>query len=395
MISVASLARRALRPHDVIPCAIAATCPLSRTAFAGLTGGLRGRLATVNDRGAGHSRSPTASGLDRRRLLRLAAGAAGLGCLTGLAGCGEPATPVPAATVAPFAGNGNPALLIDAAGLRAALAAPPVAERPLVVDLSPPRTYRAGHVPGAVKGWWQDTMDPHDPVYGVVLRARPEPFTHARVLADLGIGEATNVVVYDDERNRYAARFVWYLRYVSHDRAAVLDGGLAGWRGTGGKVEEGEREPPSTPPVEANGRRSFVVDTEELAARLGDPALAILDSRTDEEAADDLNATLPLGQIPGSIRVPWTATLRDDAGRLRSPEELTALFAAAGVTPDREVAVVARFGAETGQPWLVLKLLGYPRVRVYDRGWAEWATSPELPIEPVSPAANVPAPVGM
>jgi thiosulfate/3-mercaptopyruvate sulfurtransferase len=169
----------------------------------------------------------------------------------------------------------------------------------------------------------------------------------------------------------------------------VLDGGLAAWRGADGAIEEGERDIPDVAPPAIDGQGG-IIGTRELAERLGDPRLTILDSRSDDEAADDLNGTRRVGQIPGSIRVPWTATLRDDAGRLKSPEELAAQFLAAGVAPEREVAVVARFGVETGQPWWVLRLLGYPTVRVYDQGWAEWgAETSGLPIEALStPAAG-------
>jgi thiosulfate/3-mercaptopyruvate sulfurtransferase len=330
------------------------------------------------------SPSTIAAGLSRRDVLRLAAMLAGTGAVGGLAGCGSIADAVPAATVALFPGNGDPPLLIDAAGLDRLLSA---AAPPLVVDLSPPRTYRAGHVPGAVHGWWQDTMDPYYNVYGVVLKTREEPFTHPTVLAGFGIDGARTVVFYDNSQNRYAARLVWYLRYLGLSVGAVLDGGLAGWRGAGGRVETGERPTPEVEPPAIDGQGG-IIGTRELAERLGDPTLTILDSRGDDEAADDLNGTLRLGQIPGAIRLPWTASLRDDAGRMKSPEELTALFAATGVMPEREIAVVARFGVETGQPWLVLTLLGYPTVRVYDQGWAEWgAETSELPIEPLSSLA--------
>jgi thiosulfate/3-mercaptopyruvate sulfurtransferase len=330
------------------------------------------------------------SRLSRRLLIGGAAAAtcaAGVGALS-LAAREEIVPPVSPAPVPLFDGNGDPPLLVDPGWLADRLAAPRPADRPLVIDLSPLRTHRAGHVPGAVHGWWQDTMDPYYDVYGVVLKSREAPFTHDEVLAALGIGDATDVVLYDSESNRYAARLVWYLRYLGHPRAAVLDGGLAAWRGTGGEVEGGERDTPAAPTATRDGQGGFIIGTRELAERLGDPALAILDTRTDAEADDDLNGTLRSGQIPGSIRVPWTATLRDEAGRLRSPEELNALLAAVGIVPEREVAVVARFGVETGQPWLVLKLLGYPAVRVYDQAWAEWGRkASDLPIEPLAPPA--------
>lgn len=299
-------------------------------------------------------------------------------------GCGPSPIqpPVPLATVAPFPGNAaaDTPLLVDAAWLRRQqTVSPPIDLR--LLDLSPLRTYRRGHVPGAVHAWWQDTVDRFYPTYGVVLKERQDPGSRARLLADLGIGDETTVVAYDDDRNRYAAHLVWVLRYFGHDRAAVLDGGLAAWPAEANP----ERHPTgSTPaaPASVDLQPGYVIGTRELSRRLTDPSIVLVDARTGDEAADDLDGTIRRGRLPGAVSIPWTSTLRDDAGRLKPPAELSRLFRAAGVTPEREVVVYARFGVEASQPWLVLKLLGYPNVRVYDQGWAEWAAKPELPIAP-------------
>lgn len=304
-----------------------------------------------------------------------------------LAACGTVASsPVPAATVAPFPGNAGGAtpLLVDASWLRKILgeeSSPDVR----VVDLSPPRVYETGHIPGAIHAWWQDTIDRFYPVYGVVLSERQDPGARARLLTRLGIGEATLVVAYDDARGRYAARLFWVLRYFGHERAALLDGGLAAWRGAGGAADRDEAKAPAVAPPAVVPQPGFIVGTRELRDRLGDPGLVLLDARTPVEAADDLNGALRSGRIPGAVAVPWTATLRDEAGRLNPPDELAALFRAAGVAPDQEIVVSARFGVEASHTWLVLKLRGYPNVRLYDQGWAEWAARPELPIEALPP----------
>ena len=308
---------------------------------------------------------------------------------------------VPPAPVADFPGNraanGDAAaggraipLLVDAAWLRAQRAAaptvslPPGSTAPLVLDLSPLRAFRGGRVEGAAHAWWQDTIDPHYPAYGVVLKDLSA--RGPALLSRLGVGPVTTVVAYDRQANRYAARLVWLLRSVGHQRAAVLDGGLAAWRGAGGGVERGWDEvppPPADPPAPVRPQRGFIVGTRELRDRLGDPTLAVLDARTADETADDLGGRTRRGRIPGSVVLPWPETLRDGAGRLREPADLATRLSGLGLSPEREVAVVARLGVETGQPWLVLRLLGYDRVRVYDQAWAEWGADAALPIEPV------------
>lgn len=299
-----------------------------------------------------------------------------------LTGCGGALPMAPAATVAPFPGHGAAPLLIDALSLQHALRDPH--PQILVLDYSSLRTYRRGHVPGALHAWWQDTMNLDYPAaYGTVLPPTDNQQLRIDLLHDLGIGDQTFVIAYDDDRGRWAARMVWFLRFLGHDRAAALDGGLAAWRGAGGKIEDGALDPPPVDPPTVQPRQGYYVWTETVADRLHDPATVVVDTRTEAEARDDLNGTLPLGRIPGAVSLPWTATLRDEAGRLKSPAELATLFRQAGVTPDRHVIVYGRFGVEAAQPWFVLKLLGYPDVAVYDRGWAEWATTPGLPVAPL------------
>src|SRR4051794_29691251 len=88
-----------------------------------------------------------------------------------LAGCGRHVRlpePINAATIAPYPGNSEPSLLVDASWLK---------ERQttnvtdlVILDASDLATYRKGHISGAVHAWWQDTMDPNGAVYGTVLK---------------------------------------------------------------------------------------------------------------------------------------------------------------------------------------------------------------------------------
>lgn len=280
---------------------------------------------------------------------------------------------VPAATVALYAGLGEVPLLVDAGWLQARIVE---RDRPLLVlDLSPLRRYRTGHVPGAVHGWWQDTMELNDDVYGTVLQ--PVNYTdqtrRIQVLEDLGIDDEVHVVVYDDDRGRWAARLVWFLRFLGHHRVSALDGGLAAWRGYGGATEEGENDPSDRAAPTVTPRTGYYIGDAEIPDWQADPRTLLLDVRTDAEAHDDVNDSLPLGRIPGAVSLPWTESLRDETGRLKSPEELNALLTSVGVTPDRRIVLYARFGVETAQMWLVLALMGYPEFVIYDRGWAGWA----------------------
>ncbi len=109
----------------------------------------------------------------------------------------------------------------------------------------------------------------------------------------------------------------------------------------------------------------------------------MVDVRTESEAKDDVNGSLPIGRIPGAVSFPWTDALADDQGHLLPADAISAKLSALGITPDRTIVLYARFGVETAHTWLVLKLLGFPNVTIYDWGWAFWASDPNNAIVPL------------
>jgi len=60
---------------------------------------------------------------------------------------------------------------------------------------------------------------------------------------------------------------------------------------------------------------------------------------------------------------------------------LQQLFMDAGVEPSQEVVAYCQAGTRASMIYLALRLLGYPRVRLYDGSWAEWSANSDLPIE--------------
>ncbi|MEM9240481.1 MAG: rhodanese-like domain-containing protein [Pseudomonadota bacterium] len=49
------------------------------------------------------------------------------------------------------------------------------------------------------------------------------------------------------------------------------------------------------------------------------------------------------------------------------------------MTTDKNVVIHCQTGLASAHSYVALRLLGYPRVRVYDRSWAEWGEADELP----------------
>src|SRR5450755_1653072 len=133
--------------------------------------------------------------------------------------------------------------LIDASTLRELTGKPAVAVIDCRFDLLNPeggrRAYLAGHIPGArYADLNKDLSAPISPNSG--RHPLPAPQDFAAILGRLGIGNATQVIAYDDAGGSFAARLWWLLRWLGHRPVAVLDGGIRAWTAAGGSLESGE-----------------------------------------------------------------------------------------------------------------------------------------------------------
>lgn len=251
----------------------------------------------------------------------------------------------------------------------------------VLLDLSDLSDYRSGHIPGAAHSFWLETVERNYGVYGTVLNQKnidsDEDGQGKRLdwMRRHGISPGSHVVAYDRTDNRRAARIAWFLRFLGHERASVLDQGFAGWQGLGLAVNNQEEHPPplTREPV-VTPSTGFYVATEELQERLAYEELILLDIRSEAERADTLDGQFGLGAIPGSVWAPWTDPSFDLTAYPDVFDETAARAAleSSGVRPNQRVVLYGRFGSDANQMWIVLKAAGYGQVEIYDRGWVEW-----------------------
>lgn len=264
-------------------------------------------------------------------------------------------------------------LLIEPAELAARLDDP----RLRIVDLNGPALHARVHVPGAIPLDYASLVVPRPPIAADL----PSAEQLAAAFASIGLTPEHHVVAYDDEGNGRASRLLWTLDVIGHRGASLLNGGLRAWLAEGRPTESGARAvAPGSYPVRFAGNAA--VDKDYVLAHLGDPDVVLVDARTPEEYAGINRRAARAGHIPGAVNFNWTDAM-DPARqlRLKDPAALRKAFEALGVTPDKEVITYCQTHHRSSHTYMVLRVLGYPRVKSYPGSWSEWGNLPDTPIE--------------
>jgi thiosulfate/3-mercaptopyruvate sulfurtransferase len=213
--------------------------------------------------------------------------------------------------------------------------------------------YLGGHIPGAsFLDLDTDLSDLTVPDAGRHPLPSAERFAEAAGRA--GIGARVFVVAYGSGGG--AERLWWLLRHFGHDNCAVLTGGIEDW---GGVLSSGEEtvEPATFVPREREGD---AIAAEEIARRLADPTLVLVDARLPERWRGEPNPIdNPPGRIPGALNAPWPAQLP------RLPEGDLVAYCGSGIT-----ACVTLH-----RTWLAGR-----EGRLYPGSWSEWSQR-GLPLE--------------
>ena len=249
--------------------------------------------------------------------------------------------------------------------------------------------YDEGHIKGAVA--WNWTSQLSDGVRrDIVSREELE-----KLLRESGIRPDTTIVLYGDNNNWFAAWAYWQLRLFGVEDVRILNGGRKLWVAAGlpTTTETPSYEPTSIQLPEADfSHRAFRDDV--LGQIESDGAL--VDVRSPAEFNGELLAPAALpqegaqraGHVPGAANIPWGQAVNED-GTFKAADELRELYAAKGITEDRDVIAYCRIGERSSHTWFVLhELLGFDRVRNYDGSWTEYGSLVGVPIE-----KSVPAPV--
>jgi thiosulfate/3-mercaptopyruvate sulfurtransferase len=194
----------------------------------------------------------------------------------------------------------------------------------------------------------------------------------ARVLGERGVANDSTIVLYDEGTGPLTGMSYWLLKYMGHRDLRVLNGGWHAWQWAKGAVTKDvpQVQPTTYVPHVDENQHSTAEWIQDNGTR---EDVLLLDTRMDSEYY--------MGHIPGAVNLSFDEAIDYQSQGLKDELTLRQQFESVGATPDKEVVVYCGSGSRSAHSYLVLKALGYPRVRNYKGSMQDWAHRRGLPLE--------------
>ena len=241
------------------------------------------------------------------------------------------------------------------------------------------RTFAEAHIPGAR---FADTdLDLAGPKNGKNGRhPLPDAQAFMQWLGRNGVDSTKQVIAYDNVGSSSAARLWWMLRWVGHERVAVLDGGWEGWGKAGQPVTAG---PTTAAPGRFSGapRNNTWVGVADVVRSLGTSEMLLIDARAPERFKGLTEPIDPVaGHIPGARNRLYKDNLLPD-GRFKAADQLRQEFSVllAGTGTERIVHQCGS-GVSACHNLLAMEVAGLRCSRLDPGSWSEWVADPSRPV---------------
>ena len=280
-------------------------------------------------------------------------------------------------------------VLLSPAELAALQAQEPV----LVIDTRDAEAYAQGHIEGAVN---------LREIFTFLATSSPEGLaelrdTFAAHLGAVGLSGQETAVFYEDALNNgygQSCRGYYLLTWLGYPKVKVLNGGFSAWKAAGLPLSSAPVTPvPATFPTDLQAA-DVMLTRADVEQALGTDVV-LLDVRDVDEWIGESSSPYGKdfaprkGRLPGARWIEWYRFMKPSANGpvFKSPDEIRAECASAGVKPDDTVYLYCFKGARASNTFLALKQAGFDDVRMYFGSWNEWSRDPSLPIESGPPFA--------
>ncbi|HOU51417.1 MAG: sulfurtransferase [Smithella sp.] len=250
----------------------------------------------------------------------------------------------------------------------------------IVLDVRRVEDYREGHIPGALSAFYGSWAYQKDGLFTEI----PETDDLDETIGYMGVNFDSWVVVtgcMDTPRLSYqSARVACTIQYAGIRNVAILNGGMNKWIA--------EKKPLSQTIVKANVKpfkgkysRAKFADKDYVKERFGKAVLLDVREREFFTGEKKMDCIPKLGHIPGAFNMPTSCAFNQDK-TFKTKEELAAIAEAAiGKDKDKEIITYCDIG-QCCPIWsyILVEVLGYKNVRLYDGAMQEWMQDPQAPV---------------
>jgi thiosulfate/3-mercaptopyruvate sulfurtransferase len=287
-------------------------------------------------------------------------------------------------------------VLISPAELQARIGVEPM----VVIDTRDADAYATGHIPGAVNLREIFTFLATSTAEGLQeLKA-----TFAQHFGAVGLSGQETAVFYEDALHSgygQSCRGYYLLTWLGYPKVRVVNGGYSAWLAAGLPVSTAATAP--TPATFPDAPLTDVMLTkDQVKAALGTHAVLLdvrdVDEWTGESSSPYGKDFAPRkGRLPGAKWIEWYRFMKPSSTgpQIKSPLEVQAECATAGIATTDTVVLYCFKGARASNTFLALKQAGFTDVRMYFGSWNEWSRDPALPIDTAAPVLSRTPPLAM
>ncbi len=278
--------------------------------------------------------------------------------------------------------------IISPADAHALIEKAEAAQRPLVLDTRGGyKDYFRGHLPTAHHINF-DTLRGTDS--GVPVQYLPDDLTR-QLLIRAGVNKDRTHLIYatgdklPNDEILSASMVAYVLEKFGVKDIRILDGGLPAYAAEFPTTQEYPKTSAGELPAEMNG--DIGVNVQQVMKMKGQPGVVLVDARPLNEYLGKDDVWLRKGHIPGAISFHWAKLMAaDNTHKFKTPDEVKAELADAGITADTDIVVYCGTSREGSLLRFYLKhVMEFPKVRLYEGSWKEYAALKDLPVETAAP----------
>lgn len=275
--------------------------------------------------------------------------------------------------------------IISPAEAKALIDNPDAGKRPIVLDTRGGyKDYFRGHIPGAHHINF-DTLRGTDK--GVPVQYLPDDITK-KLLVRAGVHRDRTHIVYatgealPNDEILSASMVAYVLEKFGVKDIRILDGGLPAWKAAGLPVTQEYFGNPAGK-LPSRDDKDISLDVDNVLKQKGQPGVVLVDARPHSEYLGKDEVWLRKGHIPGAISFHWAKLMAtDNTHKFKQPDQVRAELTAAGLTADKDILVYCGTSREGSLLRFYLRhVMGFPKVRLYEGSWKEYAHLKQHPAE--------------